>query len=126
MKGEDGEPRAFLFLGSFSVYVIFHLYRITVLPVSAKMGLTQKKWRDGEAREGIPGHKRFTSARPEPVFQAWTIHAGEEDMEQDRQGQMGEDEHKEGEDWWHTTEKYTLFKVKLFSGAILGSLPLYS
>lgn len=38
----------------------------------------EKKSGDGEAQEGIPGHKRFTSPRPQPVFQARTIHVGEE------------------------------------------------
>lgn len=80
-RTEDGgrvRLRAFLFLGA----SLFLLYSICiVLQLAARVGrerLNQKKSGDGEAQEGIPGHKRFTSSRPQPVFQARTIHGGEE------------------------------------------------
>lgn len=49
------------------------------MPVSARRGLTRKSG-DGGAQEGIPGHKTFTSSRPQPVFQVGTMHVGEEKM----------------------------------------------
>lgn len=60
------ELRSFYYIPSVSCY--------SSLPVSAGRSLTRKKPGDGEAQEGIPGHKRFTSPRPQPVFQARTIH----------------------------------------------------
>lgn len=74
--GGDWGPLSFWELCSF--YYIPSVSCYSSLPVPAGRSLTRKKSGDREAREGIPGHKRFTSPQPQPVFQARTIHVGEE------------------------------------------------
>lgn len=80
--------------GSFALfYYVPSVSCYSSLPVSAGRGLTRKKSGDGEAQEGIPGHKRFTSARPQPVFQAGTIHVEEKiwsEIGRARWGRRGE------------------------------------
>lgn len=76
--GEDAYAEPVSFCQLCCLYYIPSVSCYSWLPVSAGRGLTRKKSGVGEAREGIPGHKRFTSPRPQPIFQAGTIHVGEE------------------------------------------------
>lgn len=76
--GEDVYGGPFSFWELRCLYYIPSVSCYSSLPASPGRGLTRKKSGDREAQEGIPGHKRFTSPRPQPVFQPRTIHEEEE------------------------------------------------
>lgn len=126
-SAEDGGGRvlrACLFLPA----LLFILYSICiVLQLAARVSrerLNQKKKSGvGEAREGIPGHKRFTSPRPQPVFQAGTIHV-EEKIRSEIGRAGGGGGPGGGEHGWETPEKYTLSEIKLVDSAVMETTTL--
>lgn len=74
------------------LYYIPSVSCYSLVPALAQRGLTKKKKksREGEAQEGIPGHKRFTSPLSRNQFfkpEQWI--ESKKEMKQDRQGQVG-------------------------------------